>query len=155
MTKSVTVVDGSASVSVTEEEHTVTLGAIQGPQGPPGPPGSGGPQTVFYTAGEDISGHRVVRVSGSTAYYADSGTPSHINTVVGISTGAAASGNTVTVQVSGELTEPSWTWSPGAVFLGVSGQLTQTPPATGLFLKLGKAMTPTTLLIDLQPAITR
>ena len=105
------------------------------------------PITITATAGEALSGNRAVRFSGGSAFLADkdAATASH---AAGITTGAASSGAAVAIQLDGVMTEPSWAWSPGPVWLGTTGQLTQTIPVTGSVIQIGIAVSATKLAID-------
>lgn len=142
-------------VTITETETLVvtqeSVSVIQtaGTQGPPGPPGPAGGQALVKTADVTLSGHRVVRATSALGVnYADNQTPSHAATVVGVTTGAALLGAAVIVQVSGEIVEPSWAWTPNLpVYCGPNGTLTQTPPSSGWLLEIGFAVAATQLFI--------
>lgn len=112
-------------------------------------------QIISATAGEDLSGHRAVRVVDGIAWYADASTPAHAGQIVGITAGAALAGSAVSIQASGALDEPSWSWSAGLVWLGAAGALTQVPPASGISQILGRALSATRLLISLQTPMMR
>ena len=74
--------------------------------------------------------------------------------VLGITTTATgASGETVFVQTAGELSDSSFSFLPGPVFVGANGSLTQNPPTTGAVLQVGVAVTLTSLLIRIQQPI--
>lgn len=126
---------------------------LQGPAGLRGAPGPEG--------GKTFSGTAVVALSGQTAVYAApdglrpaSATGASTAQAAGVTTGAASAGAAATVQAEGELVEPTWSWQAGQpVWLGINGQLTQTPPATGVQVEIGLATAPTKLLIRIQPAI--
>jgi hypothetical protein len=60
--------------------------------------------------------------------------------------GAALEGDSVTIQALGLITEPSWQWIPGPLWLGSNGVITQTIPVTGMQWRLGTALTATTVL---------
>jgi hypothetical protein len=128
---------------------------LPGPRGLPGPQGTA-IVVSSYSAGEILSGHRAVRVGADgKAYYASSASPEQAGFVVGVTVGAASMGAPVQVQAFGELTEPSWDWVPGPVWLGADGQLTQTPVLSGLLQRMGTAVSATTLFIDVDEAIVR
>ena len=132
-----------------------TLVATQGPPGPPGAngaPGTGGVQTCVLTAARDLSGHRVVVAFGG-ADYADPTDPDHADLVVGITTGAALSGDDVIVQAAGEMVESTWNWSPGPVWCGALGTLTQTAPTSGWSQIVATALAPTRILITGRQAL--
>lgn len=101
------------------------------------------------TAGEALSGHRAVRFNAGSAFYADR-TAANAAHAAGITTGAAAMGAAVGVQIDGELTEPSWTWAPGPVWLGLTGFLTQVIPTSGSIVRIGTAKTATTIIVEPQ-----
>lgn len=122
----------------------------QGPAGIQGPPGPAGGTTAATIAGEALGGHRAIYISAGEARYATAADDSAA-VVAGITTGAAGVGDAVEYQLSGELTEPSWNWTPELpVFLGLNGQLTQTPPTAGAIVELGIALTPQTIIVRVQ-----
>lgn len=104
------------------------------------------------TAAGATGGHRMVILNAAgQVEYADALIPEHAMQVLGMTTGAAIAGGQVTVQQSGEITEPSWSWTMNQpVFLGTNGQLTQVIPAlpTAAFsLVVGFPLAATRLLI--------
>lgn len=123
----------------------------QGPTGPQGPPGPAGASTLSLTAAIAIGGHRLVTTDASGhAIYADATIPTHANCVVGMSIGAAASGATVSVQSSGELSDPSFSYTPGQVlFLGSDGLVATNAPTSGFSLVIGYAETATTIFLNI------
>jgi hypothetical protein len=92
-----------------------------------------GPRTVVVqgTAGANLSGHRVVRPDGAGAVvYAD---PTDSATWKAgpwwLTQRAIALGASDDLLAVGELTEPSWAWTPGArLFLSTAGLLSTVPP---------------------------
>lgn len=141
------VIDDSGGVVV------VTAG-VQGPPGPIGPAGSVTPNTD-YNAAFNLSGHRAVYVNDSKLLeYADNTTAAHANRVFGITIRAVAGGSRASVMIFGKLTEPSWSWFTGqSIFLGADGQLQQTRPSSGFVLKLGYAVSNTTMFVDIKSPI--
>ncbi|MGW5514253.1 LtfC-like domain-containing protein [Nocardia africana] len=127
---------------------------VPGPAGPPGSGEGGASVIVTGTAGAALSGHRaVVRNAAGVWVYADNQTPGHIALPIGITTGAASSGTTVKVLMFGEITEPSWSWTPGPVFLGAGGALTQSVPGTGFLAQVAAAISGTTVFVDRSPSV--
>jgi|SRR5688572_154325 len=136
---------------------------VVGIPGPPGPPGGGGggpaeDLRITGTAAVPLGGHRAVyRRADGLIDYADAATLSHMSRAIGITTAAAAAGGAVTIVMLGEMTEGSWTWTPGgAIFLGLNGVLTQNVPAlpgSAFQAVLGVAVTSTTMYVDRQPSI--
>jgi hypothetical protein len=74
--------------------------------------------------------------------------------VIGISTTAASTGQNITIKTSGQITDASWNWTKGAIYLGANGVLTQTAPTGGsIVVHVAKAITATTLIIDIDTII--
>lgn len=129
-----------------------------GPQGPPGeqgPAGASADQSApIFTAGAALSGHMAVRAIGDgSVLYASADQPAQAGTVLGITNGAAQAGAQIGVVTEGPIDEPSWTWSPGPVWLGLNGALTQSVPMSGMVVRVGLALSPTRLLVGVAPAI--
>lgn len=106
-------------------------------------------------AGESISALRCITTNGSgQAVYATPDTLANA-VVIGISTTSGSSGETITVKTTGELTDASWNWTKGAIYLGANGVLTQTAPSGGsIVVHVAKAITTTKILIDIDTIIT-
>jgi hypothetical protein len=115
------------------------------------------PKTGLVTAfaSGNLSGHRAVRaVAAGAVAYASSSAPQDANLVLGITTGAAMNGTVAAVQVSGEMTEPSWNWVVSApIFLGADGVLTQTPAVSGFSIVLAVAIKSDTIVIGIKQPI--
>lgn len=144
----------SSYISTPPSMPMVVVLPISGPTGPAGPTGDA---TVTMTASVDISGHRLItRDTSGEAEYADASNPSHVNVPLWLTLGAASIGADVAAQASGIVTEPSWSWTPGPLYLGVSGLITQVVPVapTALFLvQVGYATSATSAALDRQPSI--
>lgn len=105
-------------------------------------------------AATDLGGQRLVRALGDgTVAYASCDDPEGAADTLGLTLGAAAAGAPVDVVTRGLVEEPSWSFMPGPAFLGFAGALTQTPPAAGLHLPIGRFVTPTRLVVALGPAV--
>lgn len=123
-------------------------------EGPPGPPGPAAGYTLARQAEIALSGHRVVKARpGGLSNYPDIDAPADAWLIEGVTTGAAAAGDAVSVQAAGELVESTWSWALGPVYCGPSGQLTQTVPHGAWLRQVGTAVAPDTLLINLFPPI--
>ncbi len=122
-------------------------------QGPSGPPGAG--SALQRRSAEALSGQRVVKdVGGGLCDYASPSQPADAALVLGLTTTAAPSGEIVQVQCQGDMTDGAWSWTPDLpLFVGPQGQLTQTPPTSGWLMRVGVAVSPTAIVIGLQPAI--
>lgn len=129
---SVAVAEESRPVVLTEEQLRIVAMGQQGPAGPVGPIGPAGDLAISVTAGAALGGHRIVYLdSNYEAQYASNQVASHALIALGLTLGAASMGASVDVQRSGEVTEPSWSWTlEQPVYLGDNGQLTQTAPTS-------------------------
>ncbi|SDJ61660.1 hypothetical protein [Pseudomonas indica] len=130
----------------------LTLGE-QGPPGPAGEPGPEGGTSLQRLAGEVLSALRVVYELDGVVRILDYRDAAHIDLLLGITLTAADPGIPVNVQRTGVIEDNSWTWTPGPVWLGTNGDLTQIPPADGYDVLLGAAMSATRITLDLQPPI--
>jgi hypothetical protein len=133
---------GSESISV------VTIGT-QGPQG------IAAAEQIFIAA-EAMNATLPAAVDSTTgkAKIASNLVLSDINNVLGVTTGAAAEGEQVTVKQAGTVNNNSWTWVSGAIYLG-DRVLTQTPPAAGFIQIVATATSATSILINVQLPIAR
>lgn len=125
---------------------------LQGPIGPTGATGAKGePGTsadaLEVPAGEDVGGHRPISVIGGAAYHTDPDDADSAAACVGISLNAAALGDTVRIVVAGYMTEPSWGWMDGPIWVGAGGLLTQSPPAVAAVIQIGVATGPQSLVV--------
>jgi hypothetical protein len=92
-----------------------------------------GPRTVTVTktAGANLSGHRVVRpqADGTVVYADPADAPAWGAGPWWLTQGAIMLGASADLLAIGEITEPSWAWTPGArLFLGSAGVLSAIPP---------------------------
>lgn len=106
--------------------------------------------TVTRVAGEALGGNRAVRIADDNkAYYADPDETARLT--IGLTTGAVVLGASASIQVEGEMEEPSWSWSDDEViWLAADGMLTQTVPTSGHLFKVGIPMGPTRMRIEPQ-----
>ncbi|MEQ6307453.1 hypothetical protein ABN448_09585 [Delftia acidovorans] len=138
------------------EEIAILAVAEQGPPGRQGPPGPAGGATTVKVGPLPISGHSVVACdSAGELVAADATNPAHRGAVLGVVADAYSPGDDAVVQTGYVLEHAGWTWAPGPVLVGLSGQLAQTPPAGALFAQvIGQALSSTRVLIDINPPIT-
>jgi hypothetical protein len=138
------------------EVHFATEGKVGAP-GADGADGADGGTLLQYaaTAGENIGVYKLVRVAAGTVYLADKDNVAYVNDTLGLTMSVSTTGNPVDIQVGGEMTNVGWAWTAGSVFMGDSGELTQTPPTVGILQKIGTVLTPTSILIDIDDPILR
>lgn len=103
-------------------------------------------------AGEAISALRVVYLAAGEVFHLDAGSE-HVRSVLGVTATAGALGAPVNVQRLGVMTDTAWSWTPGPVWCGAGGQLTQTPPVGGYDLQIGAATDATTIILNIQEPI--
>ena len=123
------------------------------PPGPPGPPGPAGGTALQRMAGEALSALRAVYELDGEVYFLDFQDEDHIDLLLGITLTAANAGQPINVQRSGALDDSGWAWSPGRVYLGANGALTQVPAAAGFDVLIGVAVSATRLILNLQDPI--
>lgn len=112
------------------------------------------PRRERYTAGENLSALRVVKIESGQAFYADSSDATDRNKVLGITTQAADAGDQISIQTAGEFEDGVWSWTVGTpIFFNSSGALTQTPPSSGFLQAVANPITATKVWIQLQPSI--
>ncbi|MFN3465249.1 MAG: hypothetical protein ACK4X1_14365 [Terricaulis sp.] len=133
-------------------DPTQPIAVVSG--GQRGPAGAPGGAEFSRKAAQALGGHRVVRaLANDEVDYASSDEIAHAALIVGVTMGAASAGAAILVRGGGELQDDSWSWSLGAVFCGLNGVLTQTPPASGFIRQIGIADAPDRIIIDLRPPI--
>lgn len=130
-------------------EITVINMGIPGPPGPQGPAGGGGAgSTLTLQAGESLTVGDPVRISNNTFLKADNVTNFK---VVGVVTTAVQTGFSATVALSGPITLSGLT--PNAVYFLGSGIITVVAPSAGCVVRLGQAISTTSLLLNIEEPI--
>lgn len=153
-----TAVVEARSVVVTPPQpfSTVAVRGVPGPRGPQGVPGPAGGATTVTVGATPLSGHSAVAADAAGLLIkADCTNPAHRGAVLGLLADAYSPGDQAVVQTAFTLEHAGWTWAPGPVFVGTAGQLTQTPPVGAVFSQVvAHALSPTLVLVDVQPPIT-
>jgi len=137
--------------TVIVKEVTDTRVLALADQGPPGPPGEN--PSLYIIASTNIGGHRVVKSTLTGCTYADSAVLSDLGKILGITSSATEQGNLTKIHTSGEIEESTWNFTTGPVYLGSTGVLTQTLPATGFIQQVGVAISSTKIAIQIHPSI--
>ncbi|AVS68122.1 hypothetical protein C8245_22865 [Paracidovorax avenae] len=130
----------------------VTVG-IPGPAGSPGAPGPAGGAAVQRIAATSLSALRAVYELNGVVRLLSADDALHIDFLLGITLTAAQAGEPVNVQRLGVMEDGGWSWTPGRVFLGVDGALTQAPPTSGYDVLIGSATSPTRIALNFQDPI--
>lgn len=141
-----------------DEVEVVSIVAVaeQGPRGIQGIQGPAGGTTTVTVGATPLSGHSAGAVDAAgLLIQADCTNPAHRGAVLGLLANAYSPGDQAVVQTAFTLEHSGWTWSPGPVFVGTAGQLTQTLPVGAVFSQVvAHALSPTLVLVDVQPPIT-
>ena len=141
-------------LSVAEEVTQILSVAEQGPPGPPGPAGPSGATTFVRQSAGALSAMRIVWEDEAGVVFAlDSADEDHIDLLCGLTLTATSDAGQVTVQRTGAVDDLAWNWTPGRVYLGADGALTQSPPSTGFDVLVGVAVSPTRLILNFQDPI--
>lgn len=110
-------------------------------------------QLTFVSQGA-VSAHRLVYAGATGLEVADKDVLDQQSKLVGVTiTSAAASGESVIVVTEGKITDPSFTFIPGPIWLGNAGVLTQVKPLTGLLIQVAVAISDTIININIGLAI--
>lgn len=112
--------------------------------------GSGNMPNVEFVASENILKYDLVTVDG---FVADSNNLTHANKVLGMAVADTNTGFTGEAITYGEVVNPAWTWVIGDILFLNGTSLSTTPPSVGFSQEIAKALTPTSILIDLNEAI--
>ena len=141
-------------VHPTQQEQVIVESAAQGPPGIQGPPGPPGGAAFERTAGETLSALRVVwEDQAGNVWPLDYRDDDHIDLLIGLTVTSGAAGAVVTVQRGGVLDGQGLGLVPGRVWLGVGGQLVQTPPNDGHDVLVGYVTGDQRIYIDFSEAI--
>lgn len=149
---SATVVARSTEAEINVQPSAAAF--ISGNIFPAGPAGVVDPDNVEeWVAGEDISALKVVRAAGSRVFVQDVTDIADMHGCVGISRTFANELGVIEVISNGLLSDASWNFSQGAVFLGLNGSITQSVPSQAFDLRLGTAISATEIFIQLERPI--
>lgn len=134
-------------------EPKVIVAGLRGATGRAGEPGPAGGSMVQRTAGATVSALRVVYDLDGAVHALDYRDAAHIDLVLGLTLSAADAGQPLNVQRGGTIEDSAWSWTPGRVYLGAAGMLTQTPPSDGYSVLIGAATAATRINLNIQDPI--
>lgn len=145
----------SVVVTPPQPQTAVVVRGVPGPRGPQGEIGPAGGSAFTRQSTGALSALRVVwEDDNGVVRPLDAHDDEHIDLVCGLTLTAAPTSGDVTVQRSGPVDESAWSWTPGRVYLGADGSLTQTPAEDdGYDVLIGYAVSPTRLYLDIQDPI--
>jgi hypothetical protein len=104
----------------------------------------------FTSASAIVSGKVVYKTSSGSVNYATNATVAQANFLVGLSTNTVASGGICDVMLFGEYENTSWSWDvTKVIYLGTSGNMTQTAPTGGYIVKVATPISPTKVIFEI------
>lgn len=140
-------------VRIVQQNVRATI-AGTGPQGATGPTGPAGGSAVTYTAGENLSAGRVVIIEGGEAFYFQPSDTTHQGRAYGITTAAANTGESATIQISGEITNPAFTFAADSIlYVFNNGIIVDTAPTVNVLQVAGVSSGSTKMRIDFSISI--
>lgn len=129
------------------------VGGRQGKQGIQGVPGPTS-EALQRLAGETLSALRIVWEDASGSVFAlDYRDTASVYLLLGLTVSAAAIGGQLNIQRGGVVDDSAWTWTPGPLWLGPDGTITQSPPVDGFSVLLGSAVSATRVILDINRPI--
>ncbi len=123
--------------------------------GRPGRDGQSVGGTFTATAGETIHGRRIVRIAGGLIHHPRLTVPAHADQCIGLALQSGNTGADLLVRTGGQHSDAAWSWAPGPIYCADNGVLTQAVIAVGWVLKVGIAVNPTTIEVDIDNAFIR
>lgn len=143
----------AVTINQTQVEVDLDFG---GPQGPPGPEGPAGGTSETYPAGQNVSAGRVVVIDGGEAFYFQPSDPTHAGRAFGVTITSALTGEDVDIQTAGVVTDAAFLFSADStLYCDTDGDVVDTMPASGTVQQVGVSVASNSMLISIQPAITR
>lgn len=104
-----------------------------------------------FIAGENINGHKVVYLKNGKLYTASNDNLECINTIVGMSTSSALSGESIVIKIKGIVSLNLWGLIPNSIYyLGMNGNLTSIAPTSGAWAIMGVAIDANNFNLDKQ-----
>ncbi|MBK8225427.1 MAG: hypothetical protein IPK73_30805 [Candidatus Obscuribacter sp.] len=146
-------VEEPTTIQFLADDVTLVFSDVPGPQGPAGPAGG---TAVTFTAGEAISAARVVMINGGLAYHFQPGTASHQGRAYGISTAAASSGASCSIQISGEMEHAAFTFAADKIlYVYTNGVIVDSDPALAIMQVAGISSGSNKMRIDFSISILK
>lgn len=112
-------------------------------------PAANANEYVKIVAGENLAPYRIVYTDNNKVFLADKDNMTDRTKIIGITLNSENINNLIRVKIDGQITNPSWNLSPGNVYVGNSGSITQTKPTTGFVVQVGIVINPTSFLLDI------
>lgn len=127
---------------------------VQGIQGPRGEPGEVADITYERLAPGSMSALTVVWENEyGVVQSAEPDELEHVSHIAGITLTGTSTPGPVRIQYIGPISDDSWNFTRGRIWLGAGGTLTQTPPEDGYDVLIGHAVSKSTMYINIQDYI--
>lgn len=137
------------AINVEAEENVVTVLPIASIGG------GTASDVIVRPAAATIHGQRAVMIVDGAFLHPDIGQPGHAARVIGVALQSGSAGSEIAVRTRGTISDPSWAWSPGEVWCGPGGVLTQALAPSGWVLVVGRAVDATTIDVDIDTPFYR
>lgn len=150
------VVDQQVTSEIVETPSSVIEIVEQGIQGPPGPPGESGGNNILIVSRHSpvpISALKIVYEDNNQIFVLDNKDEDNIDRLLGLTISSVSSAGSVNVQIFGVIDDSNWSFTPGKVWLGSNGAIKQDPPEDGFDVCVGKALSATRLLLNIEETI--
>lgn len=109
-----------------------------------------------YEAGETLSSGRAVIIDNGQAFYFQPSDPTHAGRLFGVTLTSATTGQNVSIQTMGEVTDSAYSFSSDLpVYVRADGELFNTPGASGLVQIVGASTGADKLYINIGMSIAR
>ena len=96
-------------------------------------------------AAATVSALRLLSEGADGVRHLDPADAASVAGMLGISITAGDAGSAISIKAGGSIDDVGWSWSPGFVFAGPNGLLTQSPPTSGWEIVVGHAPSATRL----------
>lgn len=107
-----------------------------------------------WPAGENLSSGKIVIISSGEAIYFQPANATHAGRAYGVTKTSASAGNDVTIQVSGNISDPSFVFTAeSGLYAAANGAITETKPTTQLIQFVGIAVGAGLMKIQFWPTI--
>lgn len=138
------------AVAIKEKpDQKVVAAGLRGQRGEAGLAGTMTAVTNVFVSTGPISAHKVIYAGVSGPEVADKDVLTVQDKILGVTISSASGvGEDVLFVSNGLIADPSFTFTPGPIWLGSSGQLTQVKPTSGLCIQLAIASSATTIVVD-------
>lgn len=107
-----------------------------------------------YPAGENLSAGKIVVIEGGEAIYFQPANATHAGRAYGVTKTSATTGNNVTIQIAGEVSDPAFAFvAESGLYAAANGTITETKPITPIIQHVGFVVDAGTMKIEFWPTV--